>query len=313
MAQLRTKMPRCLMAKKWKVYPWTADADSDQKPAEEEPKKHVDDDEEEEEEIDVVTIQQNTDTKQVIQYQQQSSHDDPNAVIDHSALPPQNYYQTSAEDYPMGENDSKSQLLNAVPSVIQQHTSHPTPQIRLTSVIHHSGTFLQNNSAMPQNASQSGMHHSASPMQPQSSWGPSSPTEGATAPSPPPHIQHSSDSDVTTIHYNGKSMFTLYSYLYTRVVVVILYIIFHALKFLTCYPFSARRQISRQPTSVPECVYDYQNFLYIRTLHTSSSNPYKNLQPYEKSFPKLARLNCCIKNFSSDAFSTNSSSYFHLA
>lgn len=270
------------MAKKWKVYPWSASQASttvessaaialnghhhlhekllvtvqdDQEDVIRSTSKKAssscqtaavpNEDDDDEEEIDVVTIQQNSsDTKpppmilyqqqqqQHHQQQQQQSSQDETAtttttntanqtgsnnqtVIEHTPLPPQNYYQTSAEDYPLGENQhvvidgklvttSQAQLL---PSVIQQHTSHPTPQIRLTSVIHHGANFIQSGSPMQQaSPGQAGMHHSASPMQPQSAWGPSSPTEGATAPSPPPHIQHSSDSDVTTIHYNGEWM-----------------------------------------------------------------------------------------------------------
>lgn len=241
------------MAKKWKVYPWTAETEHK---ADDEPvKKHVSDDEEEE--IDVVTIHQNAETKPIIQYQ--TSHDESGSVVEQTPLPPQNYYQTSAEDYPLGENDSKSQLLNAVPSVIQQHTSHPTPQIRLTSVIHHSGTFLQNTN-MPQ-SNQSGIHHSASPMQPQSSWGPSSPTEGATAPSPPPHIQHSSDSDVTTIHYNGKSKI-----LRAIAVLFLFYFIFTSPRKLA-YSYSPVNQIikfARTYTPVNKCSCEYHQKFSLR-------------------------------------------------
>lgn len=212
-------MPRCLMAKKWKAYPWTADGSENYaKSGHEDPlcKKEVaerEEEEEEDEEIDVVTIQLGSETKPIIQFQPEHIKDRSGVTIEHNTpIPPRNYYQTSAEDYPSTGsivNDPKCQMLGTVAaSVIQQHTSNPTPQVRLTSVIHHSGSFLTQNTPTMQQSSQSSMHHSASPMQPQSSWGPSSPTEGATAPSPPPHIQHSSDSDITTaIHYNGKLMY----------------------------------------------------------------------------------------------------------
>lgn len=179
-------MPRCLMTKKWKTYPWEEKVTTLVEVPHEERKEAVD---EEDEEIDVVTIHQ--DVKARLRYE-----------VDEN-LPPPRYYQTSAEDYP-DRGSPECRVLSAVPSVIQQHTSHPTPQIRLTSVIHHSGSFLAQNDAATELQSGHQMH-SASPMQ-QSVWGPSSPTEGATAPSPPPHIQHSSDSDITTtIHYNGES------------------------------------------------------------------------------------------------------------
>lgn len=202
------KMPRCLMAKKWKAYQWTADEENPVD--EEEPIKKSLSDDDEDEEIDVVTIQQGFEStsKQVIHFQS-SQIEESNTIVEQTNATLQNYYQASPEDYPSPNSgtgsESESQYLNGpVPSVIQQHTSHPTPQIRLTSVIHHSGSFLPQNNDNLQQTNLSSMHHSASPMQPQSSWGPSSPTEGATAPSPPPHIQHSSDSDLTTMHYNGE-------------------------------------------------------------------------------------------------------------
>lgn len=190
-------MPRCLMTKKWKTYPWEEKVTTLTVP---ERKSTVDDDEDEE--IDVVTIHQ-TSLPVLLDAKQRYETED-------GLPPPPSYYQTSAEDYPNPERGSP-ECRGLVPSVIQQHTSHPTPQIRLTSVIHHSGSFLAQNGAateLQQSGHQTTMHHSASPIQPQSVWGPSSPTEGATAPSPPPHIQHSSDSDITTtIHYNGEYEF----------------------------------------------------------------------------------------------------------
>ncbi|KAK7574461.1 hypothetical protein V9T40_011652 [Parthenolecanium corni] len=206
-------MPRCLMTKKWKTYPWTVEekvqtALTAVDVPHEERKPIVD--EEEDEEIDVVTIHQTTSAAPLLDVKP-LRYDSP--THDENLPPPRSYYQASAEDYPCPERNSpgsECRVLSAVPSVIQQHTSHPTPQIRLTSVIHHSGSFLAQNGAASGELQPNGhqMHQSASPMQPQSVWGPSSPTEGATAPSPPPHIQHSSDSDITTtIHYNGESEF----------------------------------------------------------------------------------------------------------
>ncbi|KAL1456253.1 hypothetical protein WDU94_000998 [Cyamophila willieti] len=46
-------MPRCLMAKKWKAYPWNSTAADGESVT---PKAEIHDEEEEEEEIDVVTV-----------------------------------------------------------------------------------------------------------------------------------------------------------------------------------------------------------------------------------------------------------------
>lgn len=149
-------MPRCLMAKKWKAYPWPDRSNSDES-------------------------QEEDDEQQQQQQQQQTQKVIP------TSIPTKTIVTNSQQKVKsqVTEDDEEIDVVGVGTSVIIANT---------TNVINVVGKQQEvGKSKLPTTST---------------CWGPSSPTEGTTAPSPPPHLPEAATRDSTTL-YNGESFLLL--------------------------------------------------------------------------------------------------------
>lgn len=155
-------MPRCLMAKKWKAYPWPDRSNSDD--SQDEDEKHI---------RTRITTQQpivtSIPTKTIVSNNQQK-------IIFNKLPNPQQQQQ---------DDDEEIDVVGVGTSVIIANTTATSTTTNVVS----GGKQEVGKSKLPTTST---------------CWGPSSPTEGTTAPSPPPHLPEAATRDSTTL-YNGKS------------------------------------------------------------------------------------------------------------
>lgn len=155
-------MPRCLMAKKWKAYPWPDRSNSDDSQDEEDEKQQRT-------KLLTTTINQqpivtSIPTKTIVSNSQQK--------VFNTKLPNPNPQPQ--------DDDEEIDVVGVGTSVIIANTTATSTAT--------SGKQEIGKSKLPTTST---------------CWGPSSPTEGTTAPSPPPHLPEAATRDSTTL-YNGK-------------------------------------------------------------------------------------------------------------
>uniref|UniRef100_A0A182LT08 Uncharacterized protein n=1 Tax=Anopheles culicifacies TaxID=139723 RepID=A0A182LT08_9DIPT len=179
-------MPRCLMAKKWKAYPWPDRA-------EEQPTA--------EQELDS-TASTTTSTSSSLHTVPSS----PSAVERTSS--------SSSSSSSGANNDTTS--TSSPPSTVAPECSQPQGTSQGTVELVEEDEEIDVVGDSPAAATATAASSKSTGSTVATCWGPSSPTAGATAPSPPPHSPEAATRE-STILYNGEFHVFVFNYRYRTV------------------------------------------------------------------------------------------------
>ncbi|XP_055909977.1 PR domain zinc finger protein 1 [Eupeodes corollae] len=175
-------MPRCLMAKKWKAYPWPDRTES----------KHISN--------SISCNNNNNNNSQILDDEEDDSSSECNLqIVIEEKIPttPTTNQQSVIVDLPISvDDDEEIDVVGDNTSATLIHGKHQHQHQ------HQHQQQLDQRTTSSTTTTASATTAAASSTTPSTCWGPSSPTAGATAPSPPPHSPEAATRGSTTL-YNG--------------------------------------------------------------------------------------------------------------